>query len=77
MTRIFFVLSTVALVSAAPGGAREVRHHALPPVPQSADIAALNRESLAKIKPVSASAPADDTQQAPSAPGSKRSARKR
>nr|WP_295659582.1 hypothetical protein [Polymorphobacter sp.] len=61
MSRALFVLGTLALVSAAPGNAREARHHALPPVPQSADIAALNRESLAKIAPVSASAPAADT----------------
>lgn len=76
MKRIFLVFGAVALVSAAPGGAREARHHALPPVPQSADIAALNRESLAKIKPVSASAPAGDTHQAASVPATKKSTRK-
>ncbi len=65
MKRISFALGAVAIVASAPVGARETRHHALPPVPQSAEIAALNRESLAKIAPASNTQSADTQPAAP------------
>ncbi|QYE35331.1 hypothetical protein KZX46_04905 [Polymorphobacter sp. PAMC 29334] len=77
MTRIFFALGTIAMVAATPVGARDTRHRALPPVPQSAEIAALNRESLAKIAPASSNTPSVDTQKAPPAPAIKKGARPR
>jgi hypothetical protein len=77
VTRKSFVLGSIALFLAASGSAHENRHHALPQVPQSADIAALNRESLAKTAPVSNGAKAADSQLAANTPAIKKAARKR
>ncbi|MGI4879718.1 MAG: hypothetical protein ACRYG4_19755 [Janthinobacterium lividum] len=74
MSRLFFVLGALALVSTTPGNAREARHHALPPVPQSADIAALNREQLAKMSSGSGATSADSAA-GDTAPAVKKAAR--
>lgn len=59
------VVAVVAIAASAPVAARKAPPRALPPVPQSADIARLNRESLAKIRPPAPQPPAPAPATAP------------
>ncbi|QYE32984.1 MULTISPECIES: hypothetical protein [Sphingosinicellaceae] len=52
MKLLLIFVGAITLMAAGSSNARKAHKRVLPPVPQSAEIAALNRASLAKIKQV-------------------------